>query len=154
MRVRFNIGSYHFFISVYRTGKVTGVNSKLPSGRHFLMWDFDDTPMNVVKQSLSYVQKKWRLAPIYIVNTGLHDYYHAYCFSAKDWGTTLHILADTPELDQMFFRIGVIRGYFTLRFTPKHNRDFKPALILGSKVREDINPYEICSFITYDTKRR
>ncbi len=154
MNIRLNLATFRFFMSLSRYSKVTGVNSKLPGGKHVLFWDFDNVDEAEITLYLTEAQKKWKLPKIYLVNTGIDGYFHAYCFKAVDWGTCLHILANTPKLDQMFFRIGVIRGYFTLRYTKKLGREFKPATILPSKYPETINPFELCSFITYDTKRR
>ncbi|GAJ03054.1 unnamed protein product, partial [marine sediment metagenome] len=106
-----------------------------------------------VKTALVDVQREFRLARIYLLNTGLEGYWHAYCFQAHSWADTLRILASTPGIDRVFFKIGAIREYFTLRFTPKKRRDFKPAVILPSKIPEDVDPYKLNSFVTYWTKR-
>ncbi len=118
-----------------------------------MMWDFDNKGEDDVKNALVDVQKRFKLSRIYLLNTGLEGYYHAYCFKAHSWGDTLKILAETEGLDQVYFKIGVIRGYFTLRYTPKKKRGFQPAIILPSRYKEDVNPYEVTSFVTYWTKR-
>ncbi|MBA7570807.1 hypothetical protein ES708_12560 [subsurface metagenome] len=153
MKLRVDFKGYRFYIAITHSGQVKGVNSKLPDGRHFLMWDFDDKGEDDVKNALRDVQRRFRLARIHLLNTGLEGYYHAYCFHAHSWPDTLQILASTDGIDRVFFKIGVIREYFTLRFTPKKRRDFRPAVILPSKYLEDVNPYELSSFVTYWTKR-
>ncbi|GAI91259.1 unnamed protein product, partial [marine sediment metagenome] len=121
--------------------------------KSLLMWDFDDKEEKDVREALLSVQKRFKLPRIFLLNTGLDGFYHAYCFKATRWPETLQILASTELLDQVFFKIGAIRGYFTLRYSPKGKREFRPAVILPSRYKEDVNPYEVCSFVKYWTKR-
>lgn len=153
MNLRLDYKGWRFYIALTHSQQVRGVNSKLPDGRHFLMWDFDNVGEEDVYEALSYIQERYKLPRIFLVNTGLANYWHSYCFKAVSYPECLHILASTQYLDPVFFKIGVIRGYFTLRYTPKKGRDFKAAIILPSKYAENINPYEVCSFINYWTKR-
>lgn len=117
------------------------------------MWDFDDVKEEDVKDSLVDIQKHFRLPRIWLINTGIETYWHAYCFKALAWPDMLKILASTQYLDKVFFKIGVIRGYFTLRYTDKSRRDFKPAVILKSRYKEDVNPFELTNMVKYWTKR-
>lgn len=153
MNWRLDIKGWRFYVALTHSVKVRGVNSKLPSGKHILMWDFDNIGEVNVKDALSDIQRRFRLPKIYLINTGLKDYWHAYCFKAMSYPDCLRVLATTKYLDQVYFKIGVIRGYFTLRYSPKKDRDFEPAIILPSRYKEDVNPYELCSFIKYWTKR-
>lgn len=137
---RLDVKGWRFYVALTHSQKVKGVNSKLPNGKHFLMWDFDGKEYHEIKNSLQAIQRKFKLPKIYLVNTGLEGYYHAYCFKSYDWGLALNILASTEGIDLAYFRIGVIRGYFTLRFTPKGDRDFIPAEILISRYKEDVDP--------------
>lgn len=153
MNLRVDWRGYRFYIALTHSKQVQGVNSRLPNGKHFLMWDFDNVHLEDVMATLTEVQKKFELPTIYILNTGLEFYWHAYCFKAMDWGQALFILASTKYLDPAFFKIGCIRGYFTLRFSPKKNRHFSPATILPSHFQEDVDPYKLDNFVQYWTKR-
>lgn len=153
MNWRVDFKGWRFYIALNHSVKVKGVNSKLPDYRHFLMWDFDDKGLDDVRWALQQVQKDYKLSKIYLVNTGLDRHWHAYCFKRHSWGKTLDILASTFYLDQMYFKIGVIRGYFTLRYQSKRDRDFKAAIILPSPYKEDVNPFELNNFCRYWTKR-
>ena len=153
MNFRLDFKGWRFYIALTHSIQVKGVNSKLPSGRHFLMWDFDDKEEADVIAALKEVQRRFELPRVFLLNTGLKGYYHAYCFKATEWADTLRILASTDGLDKVFFKIGVIREYFTLRYTPKTGRDFEKAKILGGHSKEDVNPYEVASFVKYWTKR-
>ncbi len=153
MKLRVDFKGWRFYIALTHSGQVKGVNSKLPDGRHFLMWDFDDIEEEVVKEALCQVQRRWHLSKIYLLNTGLPNFWHAYCFTSVSWGECLKLLVETPYLDKVYFKIGCIRGYFTLRYTKKRAREFEPAIILPSRYNEDVDPYELSSFVTYWTKR-
>ena len=153
MNFRLDFKGWRFYIALSHSVKVEGVNSKLPNGRHFLMWDFDNVGEDDVKSALLSVQKRFKLSKIYLVNTGLPNYWHSYCFKAVSYPKCLLILASTRYLDQVYFKIGCIRGYFTLRYSPKKSRDFTPAQILPSPVKEDVNPFELSNFVRYWTKR-
>ncbi|MBA7618509.1 hypothetical protein ES703_25836 [subsurface metagenome] len=153
MHLRLKCKGVQFYAAVTYSKKVKGVNSILPNGRHFLLFDFDDVEEHNVKASLRAIQARYKLSSIYLINTGLTDYWHAYCFTSHSWPETLRILADTPALDKVYFKIGVLRGYFTLRYSPKQGRVFSEAQRLSSEVRADVDPYELDSFINYWTKR-
>jgi len=153
MNWRVDFKGWRFYIAITHSVRVKGVNSKLPDGRHFLMWDFDNKEEYDVISSLATVQKRFKLPKIYLVNTGLPGYWHAYCFVAVSYPDCLRILASTLLLDSVYFKIGCIRSYFTLRYSKKKGRDFMPAIILSSKVKETVNPYEVASFVKYWTRR-
>lgn len=154
MKARFTAAGVKFFLSVSRYVKVTGVNSKLSDGLHLIMWDFDNVNRYEVIEILEKIQQRFKLPPVYIICSGYESNFHAYCFDAVSWAKLLYILASTPKLDQMYFKIGVIRGYFTLRITRKQAGDFTEAHILPSNIPELVNPLKIKSFIEYETKRR
>lgn len=152
MHIRLSLKGWQFYAALSHSVKQTGVNSLLPNKKHILMWDFDGQNSVTVVSELKRLQKKWKLSNVYIFSTGLLNYWHAYCFTACDWAIVLHILAETKGLDQSYFKIGVIRGYFTLRYHPKRNRDFGSSVVLPSKVPEDVDPFEL-SNLEYWTKR-
>lgn len=148
------LGNYKLFISLNHSTRVRGVNSILPDGRHFLLWDFDEQSLNTITQGLTLIQEKYELSTIYIVNSGTVRRYHAYCFTAQSWPDTLHILADTPLICQTYFKIGILRGYFTLRITPKGNERFIQVGTIYGRYPATCNPAEFNSFVDYDTKGR
>ena len=153
MRCRVDFKGYRFYVALTHSREVGGVNSILPGNKHILMWDFDDKGEKDVKEALLSVQKRFKLPRILLVNTGLVGFYHAYCFKAVSWPDALKILASTMLLDPVFFKIGAIRGYFTLRYTPKGSRAFGPVEELPSKYKETVDPYKLESFVKYWTKR-
>ncbi len=150
-----------------------GVNSELDSGNHILMWDFDNIPLDEVKESLGVVQSRYMLSDIHIARTkepepevleynsregdatvktpATYGNYVAYCFSSQVWRTACEIVAQTPNVDWQFFRFGVYRGHFTLRVTPKGDREIKFADRLEGYSLPDCKPPDLNSWVKYET---
>jgi hypothetical protein len=153
MRFSLKYKGWHFYIGFSYSQRVKGICSQLRNGKHIILWDFDNVPEEDVKAELQRIQKKFKLPKIYLVNTGRDNYWHAYCFKQVDWSLLLYILSETRFVDSVYFGVGVLRHYFTLRITPKKGRDFKPAIILPSKYKEDISPFELDYSVYFWTKR-
>lgn len=153
MRYSFDLGSIRFYIGLTRSGRAEGVCSGLPDGRHFLMWDFDDKEVADVIETMGKVQLQFRLPQVYIINTGKPAHFHCYAFKAYTWAETLYILASSDGIDETYFKIGAIRGFFTLRYTEKGGRDFTLEAILPSVISEDVDPLSIPKLVHYWTKR-
>lgn len=101
--------------------------------RHMLLWDFDDVDdLASIETTLIDLRIRYKLPTIYIVQSSVNKY-HAYCFSARSFRETIHILTETPQIDMVYLRIGVARGYFTLRITPrKKDKPFRLVKTLAS----------------------
>lgn len=145
---------FTLYAGLNRIELVDGVNSQLPDGKHFLMWDFDDTDELSIGMSLKVMQQRYKLPKIYIMSSGRIGCYHAYCFKAFDWEDARSIVAATPYVDDKFVAIGILRGFFTLRYSSTPERYFGDAAVLLSRVPEDVDPYSLESFVTYPKKRR
>jgi len=107
--------------------------------KHALLIDFDNSSISTIINSLSSLQKKYKLPAIYIVASSKHSY-HAYCFTARKFMEIIHILSDIPELDESYFRLGIIRGYFTLRITSRKGDKFKLVKTLVSVYPNEMLP--------------
>lgn len=140
----------HF--SFERTEQVKGVNSRVDAETHFLMWDFDNVPLPIVEASLKEIQNYYDLPKISIISTGKADGFHAYCFKACSFLRARTILASTPYVDTKFVALGLLRGYFTLRFSDVKGRRFSPVCELASIYPEDLSYSDVNSFVNY-TKR-
>jgi len=138
-------------LTIARIAKVIGVNSELENGRHVLMWDFDDVPLNEVFHDLRAVQTRYLLSDIHILRTKEPDNYIAYCFTSQDWKTAVEIVAQTHTVDWQFLRFGVYRGHFTLRVTPKNEREIKPAIRIEGYELPDCKPSDLKSWVRYET---
>jgi hypothetical protein len=145
---------FTFYIGINRVEMVDGVNSHLPDGDHILLWDFDDVPIGLVLVCLKAIQEQHNLPNIYIIPTGRPNCYHANCFKRFSWLKTRTIIANTPFVDKKFLAIGILRGFFTLRYTPTGETEFGEAIVLPSEVESDIDPMELTSFSTYPKKVR
>jgi len=139
---------FYATMNLRRIREVTGVNSQYEPGRHFLMWDFDNTPLDKVQEALEFVQKTFSLPPITIIQTKENGY-HAYCFRDSTWLEARGILSFTPNIDNHYLAVGIGRGYFTLRFTDVPGRGFKHVKTLQSEVKPDIDYSEVNSFVKY-----
>lgn len=149
--MRTTIGKWRFTLTVARIAKVIGVNSELENGRHILMWDFDGIPLEYVKLELKRVQTRYFLSDIIICRTKEPDNYVAYCFSSQDWQTACEIVCQTTGVDWNFFRFGVYRHHFTLRVTPKNEREIKYADTLEGYRLRDCEPTDLKSWVRYET---
>lgn len=153
--MRIHIGSFqvHFAIDYRPLKTMTGVNSLLNDGTHFLMWDFDNVSEHDVYATLEDIQVKYTLPTIYVMYSGSPLHYHAYCFYAQSFADTLHILFDTEHCDEMYRKIGIMRGYFTLRISPKGQAKFSKCPEITSRVHSNMGILDIRHFISYETRR-
>jgi len=138
-------------LTIAKIAKVIGVNSELENGRHILMWDFDNIPLPDVCADLRAVQIRNSLSDIHICRTKEPDNYIAYCFTSQDWRTAVEIVAQTHLVDWQFLRFGVYRGHFTLRVTPKNEREIKLAYRLEGYEPPDCKPSDLKSWVRYET---
>jgi len=151
MIFRLRIGSWRFTFTFARVADVIGVNSLLSDGNHILMWDFDDELFPNVEMALRWIQNRYRLPNIYILNTGMRGHYIAYCFKRVTWNLAVEIIASTPLVDYRFFKYGVYREKFTLRVSPKEGRKPRLIKILKSKAKETASIPELRSWVKYET---
>jgi len=151
MILRKTLRNWRVTLTIARIAKVIGVNSELENGRHVLMWDFDDVPLNEVFHDLRAVQTRYLLSDIHILRTKEPDNYIAYCFTSQDWKTAVEIVAQTHTVDWQFLRFGVYRGHFTLRVTPKNEREIKPAIRIEGYELPDCKPSDLKSWVRYET---
>lgn len=148
---RIRIGRWRFTFTLARTTTVTGVNSKLDSGEHILMWDFDDKRLADVRNALELTQETYGLPAIYILETKKDKNYIAYCFKRLEWRKVVEIITYTPNVDWGFIKYGIFREHFTLRVTPKSGRRPKLVWILRSNVPEDAYITDLKSWVKYET---
>lgn len=105
--------------------------------KHMLLWDFDNTDLENILQDLRYLIARYALPNVYVLQTSKSGY-HAYCFSARPFKEVIHILSDTNSIDMHYLRLGMVRGYYTLRFSAR--QDGSPKLI---KILESVYPAEM-----------
>lgn len=148
---RLTLGRIRLTLTAARIAKVIGVNSELEEGRHILMWDFDGVPIDDVRLALRRVQTRYFLSDIHLCRTREPDNYIAYCFSSQEWRTACEIVAQTPFVDWNFFRFGVYRGHFTLRVSPKNDRQIKLVERLEGYTSPDCSPPDLKSWTRYET---
>lgn len=150
---RLTIGDLRFTFSCARITRVIGVNSELKDGNHILMWDFDDTPLDLVEAALRKVQARYWLSDIIILRTKEPDSYNAWCFTRVPWERAVEIIAATQGVDWGFFRYSVWRYHFTLRTTPKNGRDSKVVARLEGYELSTATVNDLKYWVEYETKR-
>jgi len=148
---RFDIGAIRFTWSIATVVRTVGVNSYLEDGRHILMWDFDDIPLEDVKQALRIVQCRYFLSDIHIFETREGENYCAYCFTAVDWRRAVEILASTNFADMKYLKWCLFRGRFTLRVAPKMGRQSHKITTLEGYQLPDVTVDDLKSWVIYET---
>lgn len=132
-----------FNISFRKIAIRKGICSKnYDNDKHMLLWDFDEVELWIIKFDLRYLQEKYKLPPVYIFESS-ENHYHAYCFVMRDLKEVIHILSDTATIDMDYLKLGVARGYYTLRFTPKGDKNVKLIHILKSSINNEMSPMDI-----------
>lgn len=148
---RITIGNHRLTLTFARVARVIGVNSTLKDGSHILMWDFDDESPDDVKDALKIVQARYCLSDIHLLCTRKWYSFIAYCFTSMPFKRTVEIIAATPLVDWQFLRFGVYRGHFTLRVTPKNNRDIVLYDRLEGCELPNCKPQDLTSWVKYET---
>ena len=109
---------------------------------HVLLWDFDHISLKRLTKILIDIQQKYNLPAIYIMKTSVSGY-HAYSFTKRTFQQVIHILSDTDGIDIAYLRLGMVRGYYTLRFSKRQNDNLKLVKQLSSNVPNEISPLDI-----------
>lgn len=111
--------------------------------KHMLLWDFDYQPLSKIIYALLDVQEHYRLPEIYVIQSS-PDSYHAYCFVLRDFIEIIHILSATPIIDITYLRLGMVRGYYTLRITSRPNEPkFSLVVKLPSKHKNEVQATDL-----------
>ena len=136
--------NYQLRLYLSRLEKREGVCSKVYQEKdsHIVLWDFDNISLPKIVKSLTKKQLQYKLPNIYIV-TSSPNCFHAYCFASRSFREVIHILSDTPEIDTEYLRLGMIRGYYTLRISPRKSDKFKTVRVLTSVVSKEVNPLDV-----------
>ena len=149
MKIRINKLQLNFYANILE--ERTGICSQSDTGedKHILLWDFDDSNCEEIASILLNLQQKYKLPSIYIIESSI-DKYHAYCFTARTFREVVHILSDTPNIDMVYLRLGMVRGYYTLRITPRKNDDFRLITELHSMIENemDVNGATVSKYFT------
>jgi hypothetical protein len=126
MRFNFRVkfGNWTFFAMIAKTQRLEGVTSLQKDGKHIVMWDLENCPLDKAEMTLRDVQRKYCLSDVFVVSDAERSY-RAWCFSKVDFSTYLKILLDTEFLDWNFFYWTVKRGKATLRTSSKKNRELQ-----------------------------
>lgn len=136
--------NYQLRLYFSRMAKRTGVCSQIyqQKDKHILLWDFDDTPLEQIEAVLLVSQMRYTLPAIHIISSSPNSY-HAYCFTSRSFREIIHILSATDKIDLKYLRLGMVRGYYTLRITPRKNDNFVLIKTLPSVTENETNNMSI-----------
>lgn len=119
LNYKFRIGRFQVSLVAGLVTKVQGVNSNLKDGQHIIMWEFDETDYDKVRQALFAAQTFNHLPDIYIAQSHPGGGYHAYCFRAMSFIESLNIVSGTALVDPNYITMCAMRQHWTLRLTDK-----------------------------------
>ncbi|MBA7484950.1 hypothetical protein ES707_20481 [subsurface metagenome] len=153
MHKTIRIGSVRMWASIRKVEDIKGMCSNTNSGKHILMWDFDGTTFGRVSVSLRIIQERCQLPKITILETKAGCNFIAYCFEELEWEDALAIVLDTDGVCWNFFRLSVIRGYFTLRVSPKGGRIPYFRAEIPGKSPQKITVDDLVHAINYETSK-
>lgn len=146
----FNTELNIYFNRLYKRQGVCSQKFNEPA-RHITIWDFDEASYNDIVRSLKRVQRKYNMPTIYIVTSSV-NHYHAYSFTSRTLKDVIHILSDTEFICDTYLRLGMVRGYYTLRISPRKNECMLLVSRLISDKPDEMLPSEvtISEYITYN----
>lgn len=154
MQKTIRLGSLRVWVSIRKVEDHKGICSNTKNGKHILMWDFDDSLFGYVSAELRSVQRKYGLPKITILETKVGKNYVAYCFEELEWKDALAIVLDTRRVCWNYFRLSVIRGYFTIRVSPKRGRTPYFRAEIPGKTPQKITVDDLVHAIKYETSKR
>ncbi len=138
------IKNFGLSVRFFRTVKRTGVCSRIYNepDKHILMWDFDNTEKNKLLEALENTQRFYELPAIYVIESS-HGKHHAYCFVKRSLKDIIHILSATNYIDEEYLRLGMVRGYYTLRISKRNETDFQLVIILHSDKADELSALDV-----------
>jgi len=111
MKISFRIPYFniHFFLSIFKVKKGTGITSKISdSPYHILLFDLDTKKIDV-----QWFKNRYAKYPMWIYET--ENGYHAIVYKVMRFDEAARELLLCPWLDKTWFALGVKRGYWFLR---------------------------------------
>lgn len=152
MKVNLPLG-FELNCYINRRYKRTGICSQKfdEQGKHMILWDFDDANIDDIINGLVGVQWAFLLPTIYIIESS-ENHYHAYCFAKRELKEIIGILSTTPNICEDYLRLGMVRGYYTLRISRRKNENFELVKVLSSEYPREMLPNEVTlsNYITYN----
>jgi len=128
-----------------------GVTSKLRSGKHIIIWDFDESSLKQVKENLrltSLSALPEHLPKIYILETS-PKCYSAICFARRKFSRSFWIAYNTDGVDIEFLSRAIDNGYFTLRVGPKDGYLPRLADVIESECEDEVSISDLVNWVVY-----
>lgn len=142
--MQIQIAKYQLRIYLSKLEKRAGICSQSYNkpDKHCLLWDFDNAELEDIKLTLIGIQFIYNLPEIRIIKSSANKY-HAYCFCARSLRNVINILSATPQIDMEYLRLGIVRGYFTLRISERNDSEFGLVDILKTGFIDEMSPLDV-----------
>lgn len=127
---RKRIGKYLIYGFITKTEDVTGITSYVDNEKnhlHYVLWDFDNVPLDEIIKELNTVAIMFELNNIVIMSDKKGSY-RAFSPNKVEFRTLLRILLYTDFVDWNFIKWTMRRGYATIRMSQKQYRE-KPKIV-------------------------
>lgn len=138
----FNKLQFRFYMSILEERE--GICSQKSDGEdsHMLLWDFDNEKLSDIVKELRRVMLKFELPKVYILQSSPSGY-HAYCFAKRTFRDIIIILANTSLIDMHYLRLGMVRGYYTLRYSARGDGQPQLVKVLQSAYSDELSPLDV-----------
>lgn len=147
---RLRLRDWRIVLSIGRVTRVQGVNSTLTDDNHMLMWEFDGTDIEPIKEALRRVQARYLLPNITIVQSHPDGGYHAYCWIRASFIQTVQIVSSTWGVDPGYITMCCARRHWTLRLTDKGQGEPSYSVNLPSLVPPESNTLDLLGGVHYE----
>jgi len=142
MKINLKIGNRRFYFFTNKIQLCTGALSKLPNGKHIIMWDLEDKELSLdkVKTELKRIQKLYHLSNIYITSdrNPPKDSFQAWCFTQVSLKLLIEILLKTQYVDWQFIKHTVKYERACLRCSTKIGREQIKVIDIVPTFKEEI----------------
>lgn len=117
----FNILIYGFITTIQKQHGITSI-VKRGENLHFPLWDFDNLSLNEVIEALKKVKEEFNLNIIVIMSDKENSYRAIAPYDTMDFRKLCKVIISTENVDYLFFKWTVRRGYATIRLSDKKGR--------------------------------
>lgn len=144
VKMKIDLLNYRFSFSLNKTEIRQGACSQKydSEDEHCLLVDCDNITFKQFSYRMRKIQTKYILPDVFILQSSENSF-HAYCFCSRTFREIIHILTDIPAIDMMYVKLGIIRGYYTLRFSDRNNDKMQLVKILKSPYPDEMQPCDI-----------
>lgn len=128
-----------------------GVTSKLATGEHVIIWDFDHVKLDEIRKILESKALTSHLPKIYILETSPGNY-AAISLARCKFSSAFRVVFGTPNVDDNFLNVALDQGYFTLRIGPKNGYIPRLATVIDTSYEDESSIKDLINWVFYYTE--